>query len=88
MSTPLHTIQSAPALDRCLVRATSDAALLLLGDAVYRGLAPLGRPAHVLIEDLAARGLSASDLAQGLIPIDMKGFVALSVAHTPIIGWP
>lgn len=88
MSTPLHTIQSAAALEHCLARATPDAVLLLLGDAVYRGLAPLGRTAHILIEDLAARGLSPADLAPGFTPIDMKGFVALSVAHSPIIGWP
>jgi sulfur relay protein TusB/DsrH len=88
MSPPLHVIQSAAALERCLARATPDAVLLLLGDAVYRGLTPPGRPLHALAEDLAARGLSPADLAPGVTPIDMKGFVALSVAHSPIVGWP
>ena len=88
MSAPLHTVQSAAALQRCLARATPDAVLLLLGDAVYCGLTPRGRPFHVLIEDLAARGLSPADLASGATPIDMKGFVALTLAHSPIIGWP
>ena len=88
MSTPLHTVSSAAGLGLCLARATPDAALLLLGDAVYRGLAPLGRPAHALIEDLSARGLSPADLAAGVTPVDMKGFLALTVAHSPIIGWP
>lgn len=87
MSTLLHTIQSAAALERCLARATPDAVLLLLGDAVYRGLVPQNRPLHALIEDLAARGLSPADLASNVTPIDMKGFVALSVAHSPIVGW-
>jgi len=87
MSTPLHTIHSAAALERCLARATPDAVLLLLGDAVYGGLTPHNRPLHALIEDLAARGLSPADLAPGVTPIDMKGFVALSVAHSPIVGW-
>ena len=88
MSVPLHTIQSAAALPRCLTRATPDAVLLLLGDAVYCGLTPQGRPIQVLIEDLAARGLSPDDLAPGVTPIDMTGFVALTVAHSPIVGWP
>lgn len=87
MSAPLHTIQNAAALERCLARATPDAALLLLGDAVYRGLTPHSHPLHALIEDLAARGLSPADLAPNVTPIDMKGFVALSVAHSPIVGW-
>jgi sulfur relay protein TusB/DsrH len=87
MSSPLHTIGSAAALGRCLTRATADAVLLLIGDAVYCGLTAQDRPLHVLIEDLAARGLSAADLALNVIPVDMKGFVALSVAHSPIIGW-
>jgi sulfur relay protein TusB/DsrH len=87
MSAPLHTIHSAAALDRCLARATADAVLLLLGDAVYRGLAPQDRPLIVLTDDLAARGLSAADLSSGVLPIDMEGFVALAIAHSPIVGW-
>lgn len=87
MSTPLHTIHSAAALERCLSRATADAVLLLLGEAVYCGLTPQDRPLHVLAEDLAARGLSPADLARGVTPVDMKGFVALSLAHSPIVGW-
>ena len=87
MSAPLHTIQSAAGLERCLARATAEAVLLLLGDAVYCGLTPQDRPLHVLAEDLAARGLSPADLAPNVTPIDMKGFVALSTAHSPIVGW-
>ena len=87
MSAPLHTIQNAAALKRCLARATADAVLLLLGDAVYCGLTAQDRPLLVLSEDLAARGLSLADLASTITPIDMKGFVALSVAHSPIVGW-
>ena len=87
MSVPLHTIHSAAALERCLARATAEAVLLLLGDAVYCGLTKQDRPLHVLTEDLAARGLSPADLAANITPIDMKGFVALTVAHSPIVGW-
>jgi len=87
MTAPLHTVHSSAALERCLPLATADAVLLLLGDAVYCGLKPQERPLHVLAEDLAARGLSSADLALGVTPIDMKGFVALTVAHSPIVGW-
>jgi sulfur relay protein TusB/DsrH len=90
MTTPLHTIHSAAALQRCLGRATPDSTLLLLEDGVYAGLAPLGNPAralYVLAEDLAARGFERADLAPGVGIVDMKGFVALTVAHSPIVGW-
>ena len=87
MNTPLHVIHSTAALQRCLLRSDPDAVMILLGDAVYCGLAPQGQPMHVLLDDLAARGLSAADLAPGIAPIDMKGFVALTVAHSPVVGW-
>lgn len=90
MTTPLHTIHSAAALDRGLARASADAALLLLEDGVYAALAPRALPAraiYVLAEDLAARGLAPGDLAPGITALDMKGFVALTVAHSPIIAW-
>ena len=90
MTTPLHTIHSAAALDRCLGRALGEATLLLLEDGVYAALTPRGIPAgavYALAEDLAARGLSAADLAPGIAALDMKGFVALTVAHSPVIAW-
>ena len=90
MTTALHTIHSAAALERCLGRATADSTLLLLEDGVYAALSPRGIPAralYVLTEDLDARGLSRSDLAPGVTAIDMKGFVALTVAHSPIAAW-
>jgi len=90
MTAPLHTIHSVTALDRCLGRATTDSTLLLLEDAVYAAVTPRTIPAralYVLAEDLAARGLSHSDLPDGVTAIDMKGFVALTVAHSPVIAW-
>jgi sulfur relay protein TusB/DsrH len=90
MTTPLHMIHSAAALDRSLARTTADAALLLLEDGVYAALAPRPIPAraiYVLAEDLAARGLAPGDLAPGIAAVDMKGFVALTVAHSPIVSW-
>lgn len=90
MTPPLHTIHSVVALDRCLGRLTSDSTLLLLEDGVYAALTARSIPAralYVLSDDLAARGLSHADVAPGIIPLDMKGFVALTVAHSPIIGW-
>jgi sulfur relay protein TusB/DsrH len=90
MMTPLHTVHSTAGLERCLGRATADSALLLLEDGVYAALTPRSMPVralYVLAEDLAARGLSGADLAAGITAIDMKGFVALTVAHSPIAPW-
>ena len=90
MTSPLHTIHTLAGLDRCLGRATADSTLLLLEDGVYAALAPRSIPAralYVLAEDLATRGLSRADLAPGITAIDMKGFVALTVAHSPIAAW-
>ena len=90
MTTPLHTLHSAAGLERCLGRVTAESTLLLLEDGVYEALTPRSVPAralYVLAEDLEARGLSRADLATGITAIDMKGFVALTVAHSPIIAW-
>ncbi len=90
MTAPLHTIHSVAALESCLGRATADSTLLLLEDGVYAALTPDAIPVralYVLAEDLAARGLSSADLPAGVTAIDMKGFVALTVAHSPIAAW-
>ena len=90
MTTPLHTIHSKAGLDRWLGRATPEATLLLLEDGVYAALAPRAFPAravYALADDLAARGLTEADLAPGVTMLDMKGFVALTVAHSPLIAW-
>jgi len=90
MTAPLHTIHSVAALDRCLGRATANATLLLLEDGVYAALSPREVPTqalYVLAEDLSARGLSPADLPDGVTSVDMKGFVALTVAHSPVIAW-
>jgi len=90
MTTPLHTIHSTAGLDRCLGRAAADATLLLLEDGVYAALTARAIPAHAvyaLAEDLAARGVSTGDLAPGIAALDMTGFVALTVAHSPLIAW-
>lgn len=90
MTTPLHTIHSVAGLDRCLGRATGEATLLLLEDGIYAALTSRVIPAravYVLAEDLAARGLRPGDLASGITALDIKGFVALTVAHFPIVAW-
>lgn len=90
MTTALHTIHSAAGLRRCLGRALPDATLLLLEDGVYAALAPPAGPVralYVLAEDLAARGLGEADLAPGIGIVDMKSFVALTIVHSPIVGW-
>lgn len=40
----------------------------------------------VLTEDLVARGLS-NKILSGIQSIDYKGFVALSVEHSPVQSW-
>jgi sulfur relay protein TusB/DsrH len=90
MTTPLHMIHSAAGLARSLGRAPADATLLLLEDGVYAALPSRDLPAravYVLAEDLAARGLNPGDLAPGVTLLDMTGFVALTVAHSPLIAW-
>ena len=88
--TALHTIHSVAGLDRCLGRATAESTLLLLEDGVYAALTPRDIPTrafYVLAEDLAARGLERGDLAPGITALDIKGFVALTVAHSPVVSW-
>jgi sulfur relay protein TusB/DsrH len=83
----LHTIHTAAALAPVLARA-GDGALLLIEDGVYLALKPLdGRRAYVLREDLAARGLKEDMLAEGMTAIGMQEFVALAVAHFPVVAW-
>jgi tRNA 2-thiouridine synthesizing protein B len=91
---PLHLIHRADALNAALARRGQEDALLLLDEGVYAALA--GHPAtaglagarvYLLREDLAARRIGEGRLAAGPQPIDMKEFVALTAAHSPIVSW-
>jgi len=42
---------------------------------------------YVLAPDLAARGVAAEEVAEGLALVDYEGFVELSLRHAPIQSW-
>jgi tRNA 2-thiouridine synthesizing protein B len=95
----LHLVSRSPAdsrsLEQCLARTGEGDAVLLLEDAVYAvawdspALAEASRRValRVLAPDLEARGLDASRLPEGVVPVDYRGFVALTVDYTPILSW-
>ena len=98
----LHLVNRSPhasaSLGQCLARAGEGDAVLLLEGGVYAALkdsafAPalqdaLGKLAvHVLAPDLAARGVAAEELIEGLALVDYEGFVELSLRHAPVQSW-
>jgi tRNA 2-thiouridine synthesizing protein B len=98
----LHTVNNSPfersTLESCLKRALPGSAILLIEDAVYAALAGTGLAdamtsaakrfeISVLGPDLAARGLEASALVEGVKVVDYGGFVDLAVAKGPVQAW-
>lgn len=98
----LHLINrspgESPALAQCLDRVGEGDAVLLLEGGVYAVLqdsffAPSLRAAmgkvsiHALSADLAARGIAAEEIVEGVVLVDYEGFVRLSLAHAPILSW-
>ncbi len=92
----LHTVNKSPfatqTLLSCLGHAQDGDAILMIEDGVYGGLAGTSLSdavaaragavrIHVLAEDLAARGLDAGRLIEGVAPVGYDGFVDL-VAET------
>jgi tRNA 2-thiouridine synthesizing protein B len=92
----LHTVNKSPfatqTLLSCLNHAKAGDAILMIEDAVYGGMAGTGLSdavaakagvvtIHVLAEDLAARGLDAARLIDGVDAVGYDGFVDL-VAET------
>jgi tRNA 2-thiouridine synthesizing protein B len=97
----LHIINksplASPALESALRLATSDAALLLIEDAVYAATrgntaaarieeAASGRPVYALMPDLEARGV-ADRVLDGVKTIDYAGFVDLVAHHSNCQSW-
>ena len=98
----LHLVNRSPgeslALSQCLERAGEGDAVLLLEAGVYAALrgsrcAPWLREAMPGVEvfamepDLAARGITAEEVLEGVVMLDYPGFVALVVCHSPIQSW-
>lgn len=97
----LHIVNKSPtersALASCLAHALPGHAVLLIEDGVYaatRGSAVAERLAaalrdikvYVLAPDLEARAMSKA-LAEGVVPVDYAGFVALVAEHPRVQSW-
>ena len=102
MST-LHTVNKSPfergSLASALAHALPGDALLLIEDAVVGARASATKTAallkaamptckiHVLGPDLAARGIPATDVVEGVGVVDYAGFVDLAAGHDKTQAW-
>lgn len=101
MST-LHTVNKSPfatqSLVSCLNHAKAGDAILMIEDGVYGGLAGTGLTEiiaefgknvslYVLSPDLAARGIDAGRLIDGVEGVDYDGFVGLVTKHDRTQAW-
>jgi tRNA 2-thiouridine synthesizing protein B len=90
----LHLVNKSAALAACLRVAAADDSVLLLEDGVYAAAAGLEPAAsrndecrlYALQVDVVARGL-AGRLAEQIELVSDDEFVALVVAHQPIVTW-
>ena len=98
----LHTVNKSPfernALTSCLRLAKSGSAVLLTEDGVVAAMkgtayaknieAALSNIAfYVLGPDLKARGLSESNVVDGVKVVDYGGFVDLAADHEAVQSW-
>lgn len=98
----LHIVNKSPfernTLEACLKRAAAGSAILLHEDAVYAAAvgtvfadamasAATRHAVHVLGPDLAARGIAADTLVDGVTVVDYAGFVDLVVEQGPVVSW-
>jgi len=95
MST-LHTVNKSPfernSFSACLAHAASGSAVLLIEDGVYAAVAATveaadGIKIYVLGPDLAARGMTTDQVAEGIEVVDYGGFVDLAAAHDAVHSW-
>lgn len=94
----LHVVNKSPyernSLDTCVGFVQDGDAVLLIEDGVYaavkggKAAAKLaGLDVAVLGPDLAARGITADKLIDGLKVVDYADFVDLSVAKDKVQSW-
>jgi len=98
----LHTLNKSPferaGLASCLRLAGKASVVLLYEDGVYAALrdtAATGKieaalkdlSFYVLGPDLAARGIEAERVIEGVEVVDYGGFVDLVVEHGPVQAW-
>ena len=101
MST-LHTVNKSPfattALVSCLGHCKDGDAVLMIEDGIYGGLAgsqmapiveEMGKKVtlYVLSPDMAARGVDAARLIDGIEGVDYTGFVDLVAKHDRTQAW-
>ena len=82
----LHVVNHVAGLESCLAVAATQDTVLLIADAVRAAREPLGRPVHVLGEDVERHELTGR-LAEGATPVDYQGFVELAARCQPIVSW-
>ena len=98
----LHTVNKSPfernTLESCISLAKSGSSVLLIEDGVIgamKGTAHSQKISdamenisfYVLGPDLKARGLSESNVVDGIKVIDYSGFVDLTVDHDTVQSW-
>lgn len=102
MMASLHLVNRSPGesmnLLQCLERAGEGDAVLLLESGVYAAISGSALAARLaealgkvrvfaLAEDMSARGIADAELMAGIERVDYRGFVELSLAHSPIVSW-
>ncbi len=101
MST-LHTVNKSPfdrpSLTTCLAHVAQGDAVLMIEDGVVgarkgsafadtlRARTPTCA-IYVLAPDLAARGMKAEDLIEGIKLVDYTGFVDLAAENKRVVSW-
>ena len=98
----LHTVNKSPfeksSLDSCLRLSKAGSGILLTEDAVYAAskgtavadkvtAAQADRQIYVLGPDLAARGIKADQVLDGVKVVDYAGFVDLAVEYDKVQAW-
>ena len=98
----LHTVNKSPfqnqTLLSCLAHAKAGDAVLMIEDGVYGAtsgtavsdaLSKTGSDVslYVLGADLAARGIDADRMAEGVTSVDYEGFVDLAANHDRVQNW-
>ena len=98
----LHTVNKSPfertVVESCLRHARKGDAILLYEDGIYAArknsatTADVAKAAkqfalYVLGPDLAARGVDADELIDGITVIDYGGFVDLVAEQGPVQAW-
>ena len=98
----LHTVNKSPfqnqTLLSCLGHAKAGDAVLMIEDGVYGAMSGTALKdaianmaadvsLYVLGADLAARGINAGRVADGVISVDYEGFVDLAASHDRTQNW-